>query len=209
MMFNALISIQFIFLSLLTGLSCPGNNNMTKESSKTSEGFAIYFYDHSETSKFETHLYEYDSNWVNFLNNAALSDVKITDENIEWYDWDKQQVRLMADGKNIFMNFIEKQDTTKHEYRYWEKSFIVTLNGKRLYAGRIELRFSQMGIRYPILSYGEKGNNHPDNFDDMPILWLMPYLSPPPKGDPNEGGRLTINNEEIYNYFKKIDKLKK
>jgi hypothetical protein len=207
-MFNLILSLFLSLLFSLGNFSCSKTTGNMKDTSITSGGFAIYFYNHSEASKYKTHIYEYDSSWMNFLNNAALSEVKITDENIDWYDWDNQQVRLMADGKDIFMNFAEKKDTSKPEYRSWEKLFIVTLNGKRLYAGRIELRFSQMGIRYPIISYGENGDNYPKNFDDKPILWLIPYLSPPPKGDPNEGGRLTVNNEEIYNYFKNTGKLK-
>lgn len=207
-MYNLIISLSLSLLFSFGNFSCSKTSGNMKDTSITSGGFAIYFYNHSETSKYKTHIYEYDSGWMNFLNNAALSDVKITDENIDWYDWDKQQMRLTADGRDIFINFIEKQDTAKPEYRSREKLFIVTLNGKRLYAGRIELRFSQMGIRYPIISYGENGDNYPKNFDDKPILWLIPYLSPPPKGDPNEGGRLTVNNEKIYNYFKNTGKLK-
>ena len=171
-------------------------------------GFAIYYYTHAQTQGFNLDTYQYDSTWKNFLNSAELSTVKLSDDNIIWYDWANQQVMLNADGEKIFSDFVGSVKDSPREYRYWEQCFIVTLNGKRLYAGRIEIRYSAMAIRYPVMSYGADGTNNIDKFSEKPLLWLFPCLLIPPKGDPNEDGKLTVRNPEIHDYFEKINKLK-
>jgi|GEM_PF-5063140 len=208
MLINLAVSFSFFFLLFAGNFSCSKSDTMKNNKPAGDGGFAIYFYNHNETAKFETHIYNYDSSWMNFLNNAPLSDVIISDAEIDSYDWEKQQVRLTPSGKDIFTAYLAKWENEKSGYRFSEKLFIVTLNGKRIYAGRIELRFSQMAIKYPIMSYGENGDNYPKNFDEKPILWLIPFLLQPVQGDPNEDGKLTVKNEEIYKYFKSIDKLK-
>jgi hypothetical protein len=65
-----------------------------------------------------------------------------------------------------------------------------------------------MAIRYPVMSYGADGSNNIDKFSENPVLWFFPYLLIPPKGDPNEDGKLTVRKPEIFDYFTKINKLK-
>ena len=186
-----------IMTLLLINFGC-NKDTLKTDTSKAGNGFEIYI---TNDTSFKTAAYDYDSTWQNFQQNSPLPETKVTDADISWYDWDKQQILLNENGKEKFLKCLANEDKSSLGPR-----FIVTLNGKRLYAGLVIIIFTQMGIRYPILSYDEIGGNQKEKFEKNPILHLTPYLLKSKNDENPETG--TVKNPEIYNYFKEIGKLK-
>lgn len=190
-------NLAALMVLFLINFGCNKDTPKT-DTSKSGNGFEIYFLN---DSALKTSTYDYDSTWLNFLKNSSLPETKITDTDIVWYDWDKQQILLNENGKERFLKCVENENKSSLGPR-----FIVTLNGKRLYAGLVIIIFTQMGIRYPILSYDETGGNQKDKFEKNPILHLTTYLLKTKNDENSETG--TVKNPEIYNYFKDKGKLK-
>lgn len=158
-------------------------------------GFEIYIV---SDKNIKTSLYDFDSTWQNFLQNTPLPETRITEEEIESYDWDKQRILLNEKGKQRFLSYLDD--------KVFEPKFIVTLDGKRIYAGLVVIRFTQMALRYPILSYDDNGSNSKERFEKNPVLLLQPYLLQPKSEEQAESK--TVKKTEIKDHFNKLGKLK-
>lgn len=129
-----------------------------------------------------------------------LGTKKISDSGIEWYDWEKGKIMLNESGKENFLKYI-----VDNSFRSIDGRFVVTLDGKRMYAGLILLRYSAMAIAYPVLSYGELGANYAEDFKKTPVIWITPYLVKPQKENFEEE---TVKNPEIFDYLKEKKQLR-
>jgi hypothetical protein len=98
--------------------------------------------------------YEYDETWLHFLNTKNLKKASfvLTDKDIEFYHWKKQEIKLSKMGYEKL-----KKWENKSGYLY-RKKFIVSLNNERIYAGEFLSFMSAMAIVHPVIH---------DNFNDI------------------------------------------
>jgi hypothetical protein len=93
--------------------------------------------------------YEYDEAWLHFLNTKNLKKASfvLTDKDIEFYHWKKQEIKLSKVGYEKLKKWEKK---SKYLYR---KKFIVSLSNERIYAGEFLSFMSAMAIVHPVIHY--------------------------------------------------------
>jgi hypothetical protein len=95
--------------------------------------------------------YEYDETWLHFLKTKNLKKASfvLTDKDIEFYHWKKQEIKLSKIGYEKWKN--QSGDL-------YRKKFIVSLSNERIYAGEFLTFMSAMAIVHPVIH---------DNFSDI------------------------------------------
>lgn len=108
--------------------------------------YRIYCFDHDYTKNFSLGKYVYDDAWQYFLAHADLQKavLVITDKDITRYQWESQKVTLSEKGSRLVREYPGSLSGL---------SFVATLDGKRLYAGRFLSRISAMAIEFPVIHY--------------------------------------------------------
>ena len=150
-------------------------------------------------AEYHLHTYDYDSSWINFLHNANLkeADFIIDDKDIKEYNWDNQEIILLKSG-------IEKLDKFKQANKLLDHVlFIVTLNNKRIYAGKFISFMSAMAIQHPVIHYNITNNNaHINRLRIYPVHTILEYTTI------SEELKSRTATNEIKEVFKKLNKLK-
>ncbi|MDR2037771.1 MAG: hypothetical protein LBQ60_07600 [Bacteroidales bacterium] len=137
---------KIVFIILLS--MSMGHFLLAKEN-----GFKIYFFNRAYTGDFELAMYDYDTTWNAFLQDADLSraTLLIDDQDIREYRW-KDQILRISDTK---IGKIYEKKAGLYQY-----IFIVTLNGKRMYAGRVISKKSAMAVKFPVIYYDDIYENN-------------------------------------------------
>jgi hypothetical protein len=155
--------------------------------------FGIHFFNRPYTENFELAMYSYDSTWISFLYNAELDKaVLVLNENdIKEYLWNSQTIKIS--DKNISKIYEKKAGL----YQY---SFIVTLNGERLYAGKVLSKLSAMAIDFPVIYY--------DDIYENSTLQIYPLHTAGPLDGILPEIRARTMNSAVKDYFSSIRKIK-
>ena len=150
-------------ISLILG-SCSGFQNSVN---KPAENFYIYLIEGDHVDELP---YDYsDKKWIDFIKNAELKNVFISDSDIENFDWSKQQIKLnetaslriknkLSNSEKVLFN-IESESSNEPINYAFEKTFVVCLNNKKEYGGSILLLASARGINYPVMHITQKDKN--------------------------------------------------
>jgi hypothetical protein len=141
-------------------------------------------------------VYEYDKTWTDFLENTDLNKASliISNEEIESYNWKKQEIKPTAPGEKKMNDFKEANGYLSHLV------FIVTFNHKRIYAGEFLSFMSAMDIKHPVIHYNIKSKEK---------IWrIFPVHSIGNIEDLPPEIRHRTATEEIKLYFQNISKLR-
>lgn len=165
------------------------NNTSKKDKKIESNRFVIYLIE----GRYINNLpYDYDEKWSEFLENAELKNIFISDEDIKCYNWNNQLITLTKGASKR----IQKKLTTDR-FSLINKTFIVVLDGKREYAGSIIEIFSARAINYPVMYIS-------DNEDAITINIRHSHIL---NTDYQISEEDLINKEEIKIFFNQIKKL--
>lgn len=148
--------------------------------------------------------------WKEFIANAQISDVLVSDQDIENYNWTTQTITLTPQAANRLIWEKDKKENL-FSNRISDKQFIVMLDWKRIYGWTILNPISARWIKYPVI-YTNLETTINYIFDDIStwsvVLRLLPYPSIVTEYSdiPNEDKKV-IEVDEIKNHFIKINKL--
>lgn len=183
-----LLTTLFIYLTITT-YATPNDK----------EGkFKIYCFDKSIV-EYGLSMYEYDSTWINFMLSTDLkkASIIISDNEIENYDWEKQEVSLTNPGVAKLKDLQARNNYLSHV------KFIVTLDDKRIYAGEFLSLLSQMAIQHPIIQYDIGEFSGKEN-----IIRICPMQVISGAKELPQEIQVRTEKLEVKNYFKTIGKLK-
>jgi hypothetical protein len=168
-------------------------------------GYNIYIFPEELGTEFHLHTYDYDDTWDLFLTTMDLKKASLVIEplnDIEYYDWSTQEIKLTGRGKNKLLNYKKEREESGNQIDH--DKYIVSLNGKRIFAGEFIRCISAMAIRHPVIHYdcAFDDSNIIDKLRLFPIHSIFDYSS-----IHKELKRRTAT-KEIKEFFESINKLK-
>jgi hypothetical protein len=189
---------------IITSVSCITEKSFGEKSAEAANAFrfAIYLTDKSLFSIFpKGGPYSY-SNIADLDKFTLQSEPLITDKDIKFYDWKKQ---ILVLTEEVSKKMIQKYG--KRPIMEIMKIFVVTVDGKRLYAGAMTYPQSAMFLNFPII--------FPKNANGVFIICIRPstFFATGPYPDKSEYMQRyakeisLIENPEIKRVLSEIVKL--
>lgn len=168
--------------------------------------FRIFFFPEDNSA---VNYYKYDSSWTDFLNHTDISDIFISEKDIETYHWKEQRIYLNESGNQKIIRLKERVKKTSTHYEKISVSmiplqgvkFMIALKEQRIYAGTLHFIASAAGILHPVIYYDYplKENNTGTVFTMRPIGMGGSWG--------NEPQNKIILNENVKDHFSRLHKL--
>jgi hypothetical protein len=183
--------IILISVSLLVLLFIGWNNSLRKNVDIEVDQFSIYLIEGRHIDELP---YDYtDERWSKFIEDAELTNVLVSDTDIESYNWNNQLITLTKEASDSISGIL-----SENRFSLIERNFVVALDQTKYYAGSIIEASSARAIDYPVIYIVES--------DDRVTLEIRPshsVMSPDYQISEND----SINKQDLREYFNQIHKL--